>query len=212
MKWRIALVLGQNNQKIRQIMHLLHHASHSWARSVQHWAMSIEILVDWALQRGGHGVWCATLNVYVSKTGEVRTEYLQEEQSLVILKMISSLNRMPRMALVGRLFSLRHLSLVFSLTHRQLKQMQQSTSCPVVVKLIFHPYLAGRWHSICLYSVSSLTGAFKIKLIDDKSIISDIQVTRKLGDNAFIQISFLRIAEDLSPEGFRHVCFIFFFF
>lgn len=106
--------------------------------------MSIEILVDWALQRGGHGVWCATLNVYVSKTEEVRTESLQEEQSLVILEMISSLNRMPHMALVGRLFSLRHLSLVFSLTHRQSNQMQQSTSCPVVVKLIFHPYLAGR--------------------------------------------------------------------
>lgn len=173
-------------------MHLLHHTSHRWARSVQHWGMSIKILVDWALERGGHGVWCAILNIYVSKTGEIRTEYLQEEQSLVILEMLSSLSRVPSMALVERLFSLRRLSLVFSLTHRRSNQMQQSTSCPVVVKLIFHPYLTGRWHSICLYSASSLTGAFKIKLIDDKSIISDIQVTRKLGDNAFILIFFLQ--------------------
>lgn len=42
---------------------------------------------------------CAILNSYVNKMGKSRTEYLWEEQSPVILEMVSSLDTVPGMAL-----------------------------------------------------------------------------------------------------------------
>lgn len=89
--------------------------------------MIIEILMESTIEKGGHGVWCAILNVYINKIGEAKTEHLQEEKSLVILEMISSLNTVPCMALGERLFSLKHLSSVFALTHKPVNWVQQST-------------------------------------------------------------------------------------
>jgi len=118
---------------------------------------------------------CAILNGCVNKFGVARTEYFQEEQCPVILKIIPSPNTVLCMALVEWLFSLRHLTLFFAVAIEL--DATKHPSCRVVAKLTFHPYLTGRCHFICLCSDSSLTNAFKIKFIDDKSIFSDIKLS-----------------------------------